>query len=175
MRQSHFVQMACRSKWRHRVALTAALLAVVLVFSAFSFAPAAHAASSSQASSPAPAAVMVPASGAYAQIGVVSEAWSVWIEGYNQYGQWVTHCLNIPSTPPNGNVLYNWWWNGLYRSNGVTTLFFYHPEPGYSQPYNCPAGDSNQDSCWAYFSNVNIAWFNDIGGTNPDGTCRAGK
>lgn len=171
MKQSFFSRVAHLPKWRHRVALTTALLAVLLVFSAFSFAPAAHAASNSQTSSLAPAAVMAPQSGAYAQIGVVSTAWSVWIGGINQYGQPVRYCLNIPSTPPNGTVLSNWWWNGTY---GVD-LDFYHAAPGYSQPYNCPVNDPNTDSCWAYFSNVNIAWFNDVGGVNPDGTCHAGK
>ena len=45
MKQSFFSHAAHLPKWGHRIALMAALLAVVLVFSAFSFAPEMHAAS----------------------------------------------------------------------------------------------------------------------------------
>jgi hypothetical protein len=44
VKQSFFLHVAHLPRWGHRLALTVALLAVVLVFSVFSFAPAAYAA-----------------------------------------------------------------------------------------------------------------------------------
>ncbi len=135
-----------------RTVLLALLLGAVLVYGAFSFAPAAHAASLAHPSSPVHAAGVVPDSGTFAQIGADSYAWSVYIQGYNQYGNLTHNCLNITATPPNASVLYNWWWNGNF---GVS-LTFYHSSRGYSQPYGCPNGDPGKVYQVVFFQGTNL-------------------
>jgi len=131
-------------KHRYRIALMGVLLMVVLAFGAFSFTPAAHAATSMQTSSSVHAAAAVPDTGYASEVGAISYAWSVLILGYNQYGNLAETCLNITNTPPHGNVKYNWWWAG------PLWVAYYHSSSANHSPYNCPSNASINTSCWYY-------------------------
>jgi hypothetical protein len=56
-------------------------------------------------------------------IGIATGAWSVWIDGTNEFGNRTTQCVYTPNVYPKWSPdnVSNWWWKGNTKFYAYTT------------------------------------------------------